>query len=185
MLQQLASSAAISSHNKRGIQLEAKSNSARAQRINDSLKSMGYISCRRSHSYHTKSTSTQNMALVRNFEGNDSKYKFIRPIGSGSFGRVWKVQRKRDGKVSSALYKISASLILSGVQILACKSINAGPNLSHLEEIRREIEILESLNHCRFCIPWDRDVAVDRRRGKLHLHMKYCNNGTLQHLIKR
>ncbi len=123
------------------------------------------------------------MALFRNFEGNDSKYDFLRQIGRGSFGRVWKVRRKRDGKVGSALREVSASLILSVVQILACKSIDIAQ--TSLEAIRREIGILESLENCRFCIKWSRDVAIDRRRGKLHLHMRYCNYGTLSDLIER
>ena len=56
-----------------------------------------------------------------------NNFRFIKPIGRGGFGKVWKIQRKRDEKVFAAkemskariIYKKSVQSVINELKILS------------------------------------------------------------------
>lgn len=98
-------------------------------------------------------------------------YTFLTVIGSGSFGKVWKVARKdsKDG-VDTPLY--------------ACKEIHYG-SMSDKEKklLVHEVNVLKDLHHQNIVRYIDR--YLDKATLKIYIVMEYCENGDLARYIKR
>ena len=93
-------------------------------------------------------------------------YIVLETIGSGSFGKVTKVQRKSDNK------------------ILVWKEMAYG-SMSEKEKqlLVSEVNILRELKHPHIVRYYDR--ILDRDNKKIYIIMEYCERGDLAQLIKR
>ncbi|KAH0573779.1 Kinase, NEK [Spironucleus salmonicida] len=93
-------------------------------------------------------------------------YIFLTLIGTGSFGRVHKVQNR------------------STQSIYACKEIDYS-KMSEKEKklLVHEVNTLKELHHKNIVQYVDR--YLDRNSGKLYLVMEYCDSGDLARYIKR
>ena len=92
-------------------------------------------------------------------------YILIGEIGSGSFGKISKVQRKSDGK------------------IFARKEINyTKMNEREKMQVVTEVNILRELKHESIVKYYER--AVDKEKSIIYIIMEYCDLGDLGKLIK-
>ena len=92
------------------------------------------------------------------------KYTPLEPIGKGSFGEIWKVQRKSDSKV--LVWKVLNYSFMSEQE---------------KAQIMTETSILEELNHP--CIVKYYDTVTDS--SQIYIVMEYCQGGDLSQLIKK
>ncbi|TNJ30173.1 Kinase, NEK [Giardia muris] len=94
------------------------------------------------------------------------QYIFLNIIGSGSFGKVHKVQSRSNGKV------------------YACKEIDYA-KMSEKEKklLVHEVNTLKELHHENIVSYIDR--FVERENAKMFIIMEYCENGDLARYIKR
>jgi NIMA (never in mitosis gene a)-related kinase len=88
------------------------------------------------------------------------KYEVISEIGKGSFGRVYKVMRKQDGR------------------ILVWKELNYGKMQEKEKQMLvSEVNILRELRHPNITRYYDR--IIDKESAKLYIVMEYCAGGDL------
>ncbi|ESU36847.1 Kinase, NEK [Giardia duodenalis] len=94
------------------------------------------------------------------------QYIFLNIIGSGSFGKVHKVQSRTNGR------------------IFACKEIDYA-KMSEKEKklLVHEVNTLKELSHENIVSYIDR--FVERENAKMFIVMEYCENGDLARYIKR
>jgi NIMA (never in mitosis gene a)-related kinase len=88
------------------------------------------------------------------------KYEVIAEIGKGSFGRVFKIRRKSDGKD------------------LVWKELNYG-KMTEKEKsmVVSEVNILRELRHPNITRYYDR--IIDKERALLYIVMEFCAGGDL------
>eukprot|EP00696_Hemimastix_kukwesjijk_P003575 gnl/Hemi2/14378_TR4869_c3_g9_i1.p1 gnl/Hemi2/14378_TR4869_c3_g9~~gnl/Hemi2/14378_TR4869_c3_g9_i1.p1 ORF type:complete len:375 (-),score=131.63 gnl/Hemi2/14378_TR4869_c3_g9_i1:129-1253(-) len=93
-------------------------------------------------------------------------YEVMERIGGGSFGSVFKIQRKRDGKV------------------LVWKELNYG-RMSDKEKqlLVSEVNILRELKNPHIVRYYDR--IIDRENTKIYIVTEYCEGGDLASLISK
>lgn len=93
-------------------------------------------------------------------------YLFLTVIGSGSFGKVHKVQSRLTN------------------QIFACKEIDYGKMAEKERKLLvHECNTLKELHHPQIVSYVDR--YLDKARSKIFIIMEYCENGDLARYIKR
>lgn len=91
-------------------------------------------------------------------------YELDKPLGHGSFGRVWKATRKEDGAV------------------VAIKEIDFGLMGRHEKELLvNEVNVLRKLRNPHVVRYIDR--CVKRKERKIYIVMEYCPGGDLSSLI--
>jgi NIMA (never in mitosis gene a)-related kinase len=88
------------------------------------------------------------------------KYEVIAEIGKGSFGRVYKIKRRSDGKD------------------LVWKELNYG-KMTEKEKsmVVSEVNILRELRHPNITRYYDR--IIDKERAYLYIVMEFCAGGDL------
>lgn len=92
-------------------------------------------------------------------------FEVLQEIGNGSFGKVYKIMRKRDQK------------------IMVWKVIHFGSMSSkERESLVTEVNIIKDLNHPFIIRYYDR--VIDRNRKNIHIVMEYCASGDLSQYIK-
>ncbi|OZJ02649.1 hypothetical protein BZG36_04405 [Bifiguratus adelaidae] len=93
-------------------------------------------------------------------------YELLEVIGSGVFGKIYKAQRKSDGK------------------ILAAKEIDYR-KMEEAEKLQlvQEVNILRELRHPYIVRYYER--IVDKHNFMIYIIMEYCEGGDLAALIKR
>ena len=107
------------------------------------------------------------------------------PLGTGSYGSVGKVRRKRDLTVSSVLPVRIPILLTWLVQILACKTIDiesestSANKRRDYDRAKREVGILAKLHHPNI-IRYN-DAHWESRQVKLYMEM--CDEGSLKNLV--
>ncbi|TIB86889.1 kinase-like protein [Wallemia mellicola] len=94
-------------------------------------------------------------------------YESIEVIGQGSFGKIRKVRRKRDGMV------------------FARKELDFDKMSDRdRKQIVAEVNILRELDHTNIVAYHERFKYVDREGGMLYILMEFCGGGDLQTIIK-
>lgn len=92
-------------------------------------------------------------------------YEKICEIGRGSFGSVYKIKRKSDGR------------------ILCYKELHYGKmGDKEKQQIVSEVNILRELRHCNIVRYYDR--IIDKEKAKIYIVMEYCENGDMAKIIK-
>lgn len=94
------------------------------------------------------------------------KYEVLTEVGKGSFGRVYKVRRRADGR--ELVWKELAYARMSEAEKQA---------------LVREVNILQKLRHPNITRYYDR--VIDRENACLYIVMEYCAGGDLARRIKR
>jgi serine/threonine protein kinase len=94
------------------------------------------------------------------------RYERIEEIGKGSFGSVFKIRRKADGK------------------ILCWKEIEYGRMQEReKQQLVSEVNALNKLTHPNIVTYFDK--IIDKESRKLYIIMEYCENGDMAQLIKK
>eukprot|EP00939_MAST-03C_sp_MAST-3C-sp1_P003902 g3902.t1 len=94
------------------------------------------------------------------------KYKVLRTIGKGTFGKVSSVERLADGK------------------IMVWKELDYGPmNDKEKQHVVSEVNFLRELRHPFIVKYYDR--IIDKAKMKLFIVMESCDGGDLQNLIRK
>lgn len=106
-------------------------------------------------------------------------------LGSGSYGRVDKVRRKRDLKVSSSSsYQVVSSMTrlypTCFAQVFACKTIVFDTKHKTRVKVDREVDILKILNHPN--IVRYGDVHWGAQETKIY--MEFCREESLGKLVE-
>lgn len=92
-------------------------------------------------------------------------YKVLGKLGEGTFGTVYKIQRKEDGEV------------------LVWKELYYGKmNEKEKQQLVSEVNILRDLNHKHIVKYFDR--IIDRESKKIYIVMEYCSGGDVASIIK-
>jgi NIMA (never in mitosis gene a)-related kinase len=94
------------------------------------------------------------------------KYEVLSEIGKGSFGKVYKIRRKEDGR------------------ILVWKELHYS-SMSEKEKqmLVSEVNILRELRHPNITRYYDR--VIDKETAKLYIVMEYCAGGDLAQMIRK
>ncbi|ESU41680.1 Kinase/ NEK / Serine/threonine protein kinase [Giardia duodenalis assemblage B] len=118
--------------------------------------------------YNANPKPSQQGGARENRDSRDvrQQYIFLNIIGSGSFGKVHKVQSRTNGR------------------IFACKEIDYA-KMSEKEKklLVHEVNTLKELSHENIVSYIDR--FVERENAKMFIVMEYCENGDLAKYIKR
>ena len=109
---------------------------------------------------------------------SSKEYEVLGVIGSGSFGLIRKVIRKRDNMVIPApLLKTNNEKVLVRKEIHYLKMSER-----EKQQLTQEVNILSGLRHPNIVRYYSREIA--KEEGMVYLYMEYCHNGDLGSLIK-
>jgi len=93
-------------------------------------------------------------------------YELLEQIGSGSFGSVWRLRRKADGK------------------LLVWKEMNYGKMTEKEKQMLvSEVNILREFRHPNIVRYHDR--IIDKEKMKIYIIMEFCDGGDLAALVKK
>jgi len=110
---------------------------------------------------------------------SSKEYEVLGVIGSGSFGLIRKVIRKRDNMVIPPPISLSR---LTG-EVLVRKEIHyLKMSEREKQQLTQEVNILSGLRHQNIVRYYSREIS--KEEGMVYLYMEYCHNGDLGSVIK-
>ena len=110
---------------------------------------------------------------------SSKEYEVLGVIGSGSFGLIRKVIRKRDNMVFPPPISLSR---LTG-EVLVRKEIHyLKMSEREKQQLTQEVNILAGLRHQNIVRYYSREIS--KEEGMVYLYMEYCHNGDLGSVIK-
>ena len=131
-----------------------------------------YVECPHCNGYDVQTTLFE--ARLKSYEPIDGKWRFDSLLGTGSFGRVYKIVNINDPNDMAALKAISIekhSDLLSGEEDFDKTADffdefeNSHSFEKRLYNAEKEIELLRILNDCKYLVKMDKDYRFDRTDG--------------------